>query len=154
MGGSGGGGWRSLGDIRALEEKAKAALHGGKRNVFISFANEDMDEVNLLRAQAANEKSDIEFNDHSVQEPYDSDRAEYIRYKISERIDRTSTTVVYLSKNTAQSKWVKWEVEKSLELGKRVIAVHAGDKFLGKKPSWLGAGIKVVPWSKLADELK
>lgn len=154
MGGNGRGGWSSLGDIRALEEKAKAALQGGKRNVFISFATEDMDEVNLLRAHAKNERSDIEFNDHSVQEPYDSDRAEYIRRKIAERINRTSTTVVYLSKNTAQSKWVKWEVEKSLELGKRVIAVHAGDKFSGKKPSWLSADIKVVRWSKLVDELK
>lgn len=154
MGGNGGGGWSSLGDVRALEEKAKAALQGGKRNVFISFATEDMGEVNLLRAQAKNEKSDIEFNDHSVREPYDSERAEYIRRKIAERINRTSTTVVYLSKNTAQSKWVKWEVEKSLELGKRVVAFHAGDKFSGTRPSWLSADIKVVPWSKLVDELK
>lgn len=153
MGGSSGG-WSSLGDVRALEEKAKAALQGGKRNLFISFATEDMDEVNLLRAQAKNEKSDIEFNDHSVQEPYDSDRAEYIRRKIAERINRSSITVVYLSNNTAQSKWVKWEAEKSLALGKRVIAVHAGDKFSGKKPSWLSSDIKVVPWSKLSDELK
>lgn len=154
MGGNGGGGWSSLGDVRALEEKAKAALQGGKRNVFISFATEDMDEVNLLRGQVKNEKSDIEFNDHSVREPYDSDRAEYIRRKIAERINRTSTTVVYLSKNTAQSRWVKWEVEKSLELGKRVIAVHKGEKPVGKNPSWLSAEIKVVPWSKLSDELK
>ena len=155
MGGNGGGGWSSLGDVRALEEKAKAALQGGKskKNVFISFATEDMDEVNLLRGHAKNEKNNIEFNDHSVREPYDSDRAEYIRRKIAERIDRTSTTVVYLSENTAQSKWVKWEVEKSLEYGKRVIAVHKGDKFTGTRPSWLSADIKVVPWSKLSDEL-
>jgi MTH538 TIR-like domain (DUF1863) len=155
MGGGGGGGWNRLGDVRALEEKAKAALQSGKRNVFISFATEDMDEVNLLRAQAKNEKSDIEFNDHSVREPYESERADYIKRKIEERISRSSTAVVYLSKNTSQSQWVKWEVEKSLELGKKVIAVHAGDSFKGRQPSWLaGHGIKVVPWSKLADELK
>jgi hypothetical protein len=155
MGGGGGGGWNRLGDVRALEEKAKAALQSGKRNVFISFATEDMDEVNLLRAHARNENSDIEFNDHSVREPYDSERAEYIKRKIEERISRSSTAVVYLSKNTAQSKWVKWEIEKSLELGKKVIAVHSGDSFKGKQPSWLaGHDIKVVPWSKLADELK
>lgn len=155
MGGSGGGGWNRLGDVRALEEKAKAALQSGKRNVFISFATEDMDEVNLLRAHAKNENSDIEFNDHSVREPYDSERAEYIKRKIEERISRSSTAVVYLSKNTAQSKWVKWEVEKSIELGKKVIAVHSGDSFKGKQPGWLaGRDIKVVPWSKLADELK
>lgn len=153
MGGNGGG-WSRLGDVRALEEKAKAALQGGKRNVFISFATEDMDEVNLLRAHAKNENSDIEFNDHSVREPYDSERAEYIKQKIAERITRTSTTIVYLSKNSALSRWVNWEVQKSLELGKKVIAVHPGDSFKGKKPSWLTDNIKVVSWANLSNELK
>ena len=151
---AGGGGWNRLGDVRALEEKAKAALQGGKRNVFISFAAEDMNEVNLLRGQAKNDNSDIEFNDHSVRVPYNSERAEYIKQKITERITRSSITVVYLSKNTAQSRWVKWEVEKSLEMGKKVIAVHAGDNFKGSKPDWLGKDIKVVPWNSLAGELK
>lgn len=155
MGGSGGGGGGSrLGDVRALEQKAKEALQGGKKNVFISFAAEDLDEVNLLRAHAKNEKSDIEFNDHSVREPYDSEQAEYIRRKIGERIARSSVTVVFLSQHTAQSRWVEWEVRKSLEAGKRVIAVHSGDSYKGKAPSWIGENkIKIVRWSKLADEL-
>lgn len=155
MGGSSSsGGWSRLGDVRALEEKAKAALQGGKRNVFISFATEDMDEVNLLRAHAKNENSGIEFNDHSVREPYDSERAEYIKRKIAERITRTSTTVVYLSENTAQSRWVEWEVKKSLEFGKKVVAVHPGNSFQGKTPTWLDANIKVIPWARLTGELK
>lgn len=155
MGGSSSGGWSRLGDVRSLEEKAKAALQGGKRNVFISFATEDMDEVNLLRAHAKNEKSDIEFNDHSVKEAYDSERAEYIKFKITERINRASVTVVYISENTAQSKWVSWEVSKSLELGKKVIAVHKGDSFKGVMPDWAREnGIKTVAWSNLKDELK
>ncbi len=155
MGGSSGGGWSRLGDVRALEEKAKAALQEGKRNVFISFATEDMNEVNLLRAHAKNENSDIEFNDHSVHEPYDSERAEYIKQRIGERINRSSITVVYLSQNTAQSQWVAWEVQRSLELGKKVIAVHAGDSYNGQKPSWIGGNkIKVVPWAQLAGNLK
>lgn len=155
MGGGSGGGWGALGDISALEKKAKAALQGsGKRNVFISFATEDMNEVNLLRAQAKNENSDIEFNDHSVKEPYNSERAEYIKRKITERIERTSVCVVYLSVNTAQSDWVQWEVERSLDLGKRVIAVHAKDAPNFRMPTWINEhGIKVLPWSKLADEL-
>ena len=155
MGGGGGGGWNRLGDVRSLEQKAREALAGGKKNVFISFAAEDMNEVNLLRAQAKNDNSDIEFNYHSVRAPYDSKRAEYIREKISERIKRCSTTVVYLSDSTAQSRWVKWEVEQSLKLGKAVIAVHAGAKYSGKKPEWLQKnGIKAVPWAKLATKLK
>lgn len=154
MGGSSGGGWNRLGDIRALEEKARAALQGGKRNVFISFATEDMNEVNLLRAHAKNENSDIEFSDHSVRKPYDSEQGEYIRRKIAERIARSSITVVYISASTAQSRWVEWEVQKSLEMGKRVIAVHSGEHLNEKKPSWLNERIKVVAWSKLSDELK
>ncbi|WP_337178540.1 TIR domain-containing protein [Hydrogenophaga borbori] len=152
--GGGGGGRRSLGDIRALEQRAKAALQGGKRNVFISFAMEDLDEVNLLRAHAKNEKSDIEFNDYSVREPYDSERAEYIRQKITERIERASVTVVYLSESTPQSKWVKWEVEKSLSLGKRVVGVFASDKPPSQLPAWVSEKkIGLVPWKNLADEL-
>jgi hypothetical protein len=154
MGGGGGGGWNQLGNISALEQKARDALTSGKRNVFISFATEDINEVNLLRAQAKNDNSDIEFNDHSVRAPYDSERAEYIRQKIAERINRSSVTVVYVSDKTAESRWVSWEVQKSLELGKKVVAVHAGDRFTGRQPSWLKNGIKMVPWSKLAPEIK
>lgn len=155
MGGGGEGNWNRLGDVRALEEKAKAALAGGKRNVFISFATEDMAEVNLLRGQAKNENNDIEFNDHSVREPYDSERADYIKGKITERINRCSVTVVYVSKSAAQSPWVKWEVEKSLSLGKTVVATHAGASPSTAIPKWLSRpDIKIVPWSKLAGELK
>lgn len=155
MGGSSTGGWSRLGDVRSLEQKAKAALNEGKRNVFISFATEDMAEVNLLRGQAKNDNNDIEFNDHSVREPYDSEQAEYIKRKIAERINRSSITVVFLSKDTAQSKWVKWEVEKSLELGKKVVAVHSGSQLNGTEPKWISDnGIKTVAWSKLAGELK
>jgi hypothetical protein len=156
MGGSStGGSWSSLGDVRALEEKAKRALEQGKRrNVFISFSFEDVDEVNLLRAQAKNEKSDIEFNDRSVKEAYDSERADYIKRRLAERINQASTTVVFASENTAASKWVRWEVEKSMELGKRVILTHVGETPPKNLPSWLrAAGVKVVPWSSLAAEL-
>lgn len=153
MGGSGGG-WNSLGNIRALEEKAKAALLGGKRNVFISFSTEDMKEVNLLRGQAKNDNSDIEFNDHSVRAPYNSEQAEYIKRKIAERISRCSTTIIYLSNSAAKSQWVEWEVSKSQELGKRVIAVHSGEKYTGKIPSWINSTIEVIPWSKLSEKLK
>lgn len=155
MGGSSTGGWSRLGDVRSLEQKAKAALQDGKRNVFISFATEDMNEVNLLRAQAKNEKNDIEFNDHSVQEAYDSEQAEYIKRKIAERINRASVTVVYLSDSAAKSRWVQWEVQKSLELGKKVVAVYKGQSYAGITPKWVSENnIKTVAWSDMENELK
>ncbi|WP_439408539.1 TIR domain-containing protein [Bradyrhizobium sp. DASA03076] len=157
MGGNSGGGGASrstLGDLRSLEEKAKRALDPGRKNVFISFAHEDLDAVNLLRGQAKNDRLDLEFNDRSVQEPYNSERAEYIRSRLAERINQSSVTIVYLTSHSSSSPWVKWEVEKSLELGKRVIATHSKNDPPKDIPTWISAkGISIVPWSKLAGEL-
>ena len=159
MGGSGGGRGLSNESIRKLEEIAKTALREaarpGRRNVFISFAAEDVDEVNLLRAQARNDNSEIEFNDWSLREPFDSDRADYIRRGIRERIRQSSVTVVYVSANTTKSTWVDWEVRESLKLGKKVVAVHKGED----APSHLPGAVTehrlpVIPWSRLADHLK
>jgi hypothetical protein len=155
--GGGGGSSGSLGDTRELEQKAKEILTSGtsgRKNVFLSFAYEDLNNVNLLRGQAKSENSDIEFNDLSVKEPYDSDRADYIRLKIRERINQSSVTVVYLSADTSKSAWVKWEVEKSIELKKHVVATYSGDK-LPHVPDFIRTGnVKVVPWSDLATYLE
>ncbi|MGC6400330.1 TIR domain-containing protein [Sphingomonas sp. FW199] len=154
MGGSGGGGYSRLGDVKGLEQKAKEALQGGRRNVFISFSMKDIDEVNLVRAHAKNENSDIEFNDRSVREPYNSERAEYIRSRLKDRINQSSTTVVYVSENTARSQWVEWEVKTSLELGKRVIAMYKGDTPPRNMPSWLkNPSVAKVAWKDLARKL-
>lgn len=73
MGGSYGGSLFGT-DIKTLENKVKQRLaeakNDAKRHIFISFDNEDMDEVNLLRGQAKNDKFDLQFDDHSVKEPY------------------------------------------------------------------------------------
>jgi hypothetical protein len=154
MGGNSSTRWSQLGDIRALEQKAKQALQAGTKNVFISFAMEDEKEVNLLRGQAKNENSDIEFNDQSVKEPYDSERRTYIQQQIAERIRRASVTVVYLSDASMKSPWVKWEVEESIKQGKRVIGVYPGKTLGVPLPSWYtNAKIPTVAWSKLSGEL-
>ena len=158
MGGGGGSGRGGLGDISPLMEKAREELRRGegtvKRNVFLSFTYEDLDEVNLLRGQAKNDRSEIEFNDWSVREPYNSVRAEYIKQKISERISQASVTVVYVSEFTAQSQWVNWEIQESIRQGKTVVAVHKGDVRPLRLPESLGKGsIKVVSWSDLARTL-
>ena len=64
-------------------------------------------------------------------------------------------TIIYLSNDTRRSEWVAWEVRKSIELGKDIVAVHTGDRPPSRLPSFIREhGIKVVPWSKLADEIK
>ncbi len=155
MGGNGGVDRGGLGDITDLEKKAKEELQRGeRRNTFLSFDYDDIDDVNLLRAHAKNDKSEIEFIDRSVREPFDSERKEYLRQKITERIKQCSQTIVYVSDKTHNSDWVNWEVEKSLELGKKVIAVYKGDTKPKALPdAILNNKIKVVAWKNLAKEL-
>jgi hypothetical protein len=156
--GGGGGGSSSIGDIQSLVERAKQELRKSeqveKRNVFISFAYEDIHAVNLLRGQAKNDNSPIEFNDWSVSEPIDSERAPYIKQKIIERIQQSSLTVVFLSNSTVKSKWVTWEIEETLRMGKQVLGVYPKD---GKPKSYPGIidthKIKCVSWSDLASTI-
>lgn len=151
--GGGGGGSRGLSreELRSAELRAKRTLGEGqgKSNVFISFSSDDLDEVNLLRGQARNENSNIEFNDWSLKKPFDSKEAEYIKRGIRERIRQSSVTVVYLSEKTAGSKWVDWEIRESLRMGKGVIAMHKGDRPPARLPRAIGEhNIRVVPWNQ------
>lgn len=156
--GGGGGGSRSIGDIQKLVDKAKQELRdgeqAGKRNVFISFAYEDIGTVNLLRGQAKSENVPLEFNDWSVSEPTDSERAPYIKQKISDRIAQCSVVVVFLSDTTPKSSWVAWEIEEGIRHGKHVIGVYAQDSEPRAKPVAIKKhGIKCVPWPKLAETI-
>ena len=153
MGGSGGGRGLNPDELKRLEQRAKEALRegdgGGKHNVFISFASEDLDEVNLLRGQAKNENSNIEFNDWSLREPFDSEKADYIKRGIRERIRQSSVTVVYVTDNTGDSNWVDWEIRESLAMGKGVIAMHKGDNSPRRLPKAITDNlISVVPWKQ------
>ena len=156
--GGGGGGSSSIGDIQSLVDRAKQELRkseqGEKRNVFISFAYEDINEVNLLRGQAKSENSPIEFNDWSVSESINSERAPYIKQKIAERIEQSSLTVVFLSNSTFKSDWVAWEIEESLRRGKQVLGVYPQDSKPKSYPDSIKAHkIKCVVWADLANTI-
>jgi hypothetical protein len=154
MGGGGGGG-RGLtpGELRDLEQKAKKSMKDpgttGKCNVFISFVEEDLNDVRMLRGQAKNQNSNIEFNDWSLQEPFDSKQAEYIKRGIRERIRQCSVTVVYVSDKTADSKWVDWEIRESIAMGKGVVAMHTGHTPPTRLPKTVTENkVPVVPWNQ------
>ena len=64
-------------------------------------------------------------------------------------------TVVFVSEHTANSKWVNWEIKRSLDLGKEVVAFHTGDAPPKRLPLAVREnGIKVVPWSELKRKIK
>jgi hypothetical protein len=106
-----------------------------------------MDSVNMLRGQAKNSNSDLNFYDYSVKEPFDSANSDYIKRKIREKIDRSSVTVVFLSNKAASSKWVNWEIEESIKRGKGVIGVYKSDNYPTTLPSaFRENGCKIVKW--------
>ena len=157
MGGGGSGPGR-IGDIESLIDKAKQELRAGdqagKRNVFLSFAYEDIALVNLLRGQARNDNVPLEFNDWSVSEPIDSERAKYIQQKIVERIERSSVTVVFLSPSAAKSSWVDWEIRESIKRGKHVVGVYPqGAKINAVPPAFKDSDLSAVPWPQLAQAI-
>ena len=154
MGGGGSGPGR-IGNIDSLIDKAKKELRAGaqaqRRNVFLSFAFEDISLVNLLRGQARNENVPLEFNDWSVAEPIESERASYIKQKIVDRIAQSSVTVVFLSDASRESKWVDWEIRESLRQGKHVLGVFPkGASLHGMPAAFREHGLRAVPWPDLA----
>lgn len=155
MGVKGGGRNLRRDEQERLEDVAKRAFREGlepkKRNVFISFVEEDLAEVNLLRGQAKNENSNLEFNDWSLKQPFDSENAEYIRRGIRDRIKQSSVTVCYLTENTVKSKWVDWEIRESIKLGKGVVCMHKGETPPRNLPPAIkDLGITPIPWSQEA----
>lgn len=158
-----GGGGSNNYDTRVIDRLAKVAQDSfknaqpEKRNVFISFDHRDVVEVNLLRGQAKNENNDLEFNDYSLKEPFNSERAEYIKSGIREKIRQSSVTVIYVTDNTHESEWVDWETRESIAQEKGVICVHKGDTPPAKLPSFVGElKLKIVPWKhkELADAIE
>ena len=90
---------------------------------FLSFVEEDLNVVNLFRGQAKNDNSDLEFADYSIKEAFDSRNADYIARGITDQLRLASLTVCLYGPTTYTSKWVDWELGKSVELGKPIMGV-------------------------------
>jgi|SRR6266446_1677546 len=91
--------------------------------VFLSFVEEDLNLVNLFRGQAKMQDNDLEFHDYSIKIPFDSNNAEYIGSGIAAQIKVATMTTCLYGPTTYQSKWVNWELNKTLQLGKPLLGV-------------------------------
>lgn len=103
----------------SVEQKEKRVVGMG-RNVFLSFAMEDKTLVDLFRRQIKNKRLPLNFRDHSIKEPFDS----AWKTKCEEKIRRSSVTICLVGPMTYKSDAVNWEIRKSIELGKGIVAVY------------------------------
>ena len=107
--------------IKSSDKGQQTSLFAGKkRNVFISFHMEDEAQVGLLRHQAKNDKFNLEFSDYSIKTPFNNKW----KMRCEEKIKQSSITVVMIGTDTYKRPAVLWEINKSYELGKKVIGVR------------------------------
>lgn len=117
------------------------------RHVFLSFVEEDLKLVNLFRGQAKNENNDLEFDDYSVKEPYDSKNADYIKQQIRTKLDGVSVTVCLIGYTTHKSSWVNWEIVASRVKVKGLVGVRLHSSKHDVIPSSLNKNdVWIVNW--------
>ena len=123
-----------------------------KHNVFLSFTMEDKELADLFRSQMENGQPDLVFRDYSIKEAFEQ------TWKTNaERLIRAcSATICLIGKRTHRSRAVDWEVRKSVELDKHVMAVSIEPTETIVVPSALAElKVKALSWDveRIAGEL-
>jgi len=114
-----------------------------KKKIFISYDyDNDKRYKNLLLAWDANKEFDFSFDDHSADVSINSTDAAAIKRAISAKINSATYLLCIIGTKTHKSAWVKWEISKAVELGKKIVAVKTDstntspDEILGIGASW------------------
>lgn len=114
-----------------------------KKKVFVSYDyDNDKEYKNMLLAWDANGAFDFSINDQSVDVSVNSTDAAAIKRVISARISNSTYFLCLVGSKTHNSGWVKWEIDKAVELKKRIVAVKISssnttpDELLGVGASW------------------
>ena len=114
-----------------------------KKKVFVSYDyDNDKHYKNLLLAWDGNTLFDFSIHDHSADVSINSTNAAAIKSVISRYINEATYFLVIVGSKTSKSAWVKWEIEKAVELKKRIVAVKTDrentspDALLGIGATW------------------
>ena len=112
------------------------------RNVFLSFSTGDKGLVDLFRYQTRDRQSALVFRDYSIKETF-----EHAWKTNAERLIRTcSVTICLIGGTTHRSKAVDWEIRKSAELGKHVMAVSLEPTVPLVPPALTELNVAPLPW--------
>ena len=111
------------------------------QTVFLSFTAEDQWLAHALRRQAESRSSGLEFRDYPVSEPFERAR----RINVERLIRECSATICLVGKTTWRSDAVNWEIRKSRELRKRVIAARLSPGVSRYPEALIKPGVTIVP---------
>lgn len=117
------------------------------RRIFIAHRGEDKNQVKGFILLRWNENVDFTFFDRSLVDQVKSDDENYIKRCIREKMKGTSVTVVLIGKNTHKSKWVRWEVEESIDRDNGLLGIKLKGKADAKTPAVLKENdVEVISW--------
>ena len=95
-----------------------------KKKIFISYDyDHDRHYKSLLLAWDKNSEFDFSFEDHSADISINSEDAAAIKRVLSRKINEATYFLCIVGKHTYKSSWVKWEINKAVELNKKLVAV-------------------------------
>lgn len=94
------------------------------QRVFISFHYEDLHYANLMDAWCANDNNDFAMYNERVKVAVNSRDADYIKTKISPKIQRSSVLLCLIGSGTSGSGWVNWEIDAAKGMGKGLVGVQ------------------------------
>jgi len=137
-------------------------------NLFISFAGEDVEQLESFRALAKNPQHRLRFHDRSQARPVtdrvgtpfpyppNDKRAKPVREEIKKLLDKATRMVILIGETTNESQWVNWEIRtffdrKKKHPGKtarRLIAMRLKGHRKTKLPkAVLNLGIQAINWN-------
>lgn len=94
------------------------------RKVFFSFKYEDVSRAMVVRnSWVTKDKESAGFIDKAEFEEVKKKGDQAIKNWIGNQLKGTSVTVVLVGEKTCDSKWVKYEIEKSIERGNGLIGI-------------------------------
>ena len=100
------------------------------KKIFISYDySNDKKYKNMLLAWDKNKQFDFDFGDTSADVSIKSHDPDVIKRAISAKINQSDIFLCLIGEHTHESTWVKWEIEKALELEKKIVAVKLEKEF-------------------------
>lgn len=129
-----------------------------KKPVFVSFDyDNDKDYKNLLAAWDANSNFEFKFSDKSAHE-INSENVDRVKAVLTRKINDATYTLVLIGKYANKKhpdsdliddiNWINWEINKSKELGKKLVAVKLDNDNESPK-AIMGVGAK---WASYTQE--
>lgn len=120
------------------------------RRVFISAQHKDQMRAKGFHLMSYNENLDVEFRGRHLLDRVDSEDQGYIRGLVREQMRGTSVTVCLIGGKTADSHWVDWEIEVSIERGNGLLGIRL-DPQADIPHALTERGVEILDWNKPDD---